>query len=521
MSADYKRNNLWHKGLLILCVPLLFELVLVSSVWSLFSQSESKAGDIAESRQLLIEVGSLSTHLVQAASNVMAFCFTGGDNYRTDYNSDVALVQNALHEIKSFPPRPERARYLNALETQTATILKALAERSELKESGHLGFATVFSGMDELEQGFLSFKQAVTSLGQHERQQLGGQSLVQQQIVGFLKLVLILAVVVSILITALLAIYFYRQIVSRMAVLEENGRRIGSRSPLLPVMDGDDNFAQVDRTLHNAAASLSLAENEKQRMISMMGHDLRTPLTSVQITLALLSEGAYGDLDKDGVDRLQRAESNLGELINMISDFLDLQRSSGDAMKLRRETVDIKELVAGVTEKLADIGERKGVRLEVRGKPVSMRVDKTLLERALQNVIGNALKFTARDSTVAVSVNVGQDGALAVIEVADQGPGIAEADLEKIFEPYVQASVAPGSGAQPASTTAPVPAPGTTASTSPSTGLGLAIARKFIVLHGGTIEAHNNVPPPGACFVIKLPLQQQTDESHFGALTTG
>lgn len=509
MSADYKRNNLWHKGLLILCVPLLFELVLVSSVWSLFSQSESKAIDIAESRQLLIEVGSLSTHLVQAASNVMAFCFTGGDNYRTDYNNDLAAVQNAVREIESFPPKPERARYLRALEKQTATILKALDERKQLKESGRLGFATVFSGMDELEQGFLSFKQAVTNLGQHERQQLGGQSQVQQQIVGFLKLVLILAVVVSVLITAMLAVYFYRQIVARMAVLEENGRRIGSRAPLLPVMAGDDNFAQVDKTLHSAAESLSLAEKEKQRMISMMGHDLRTPLTSVQITLALLSEGAYGDLDKDGVDRLQRAESSLGELINMISDFLDLQRTSVDTITLRREDVNLYELVDGVVEKLADIGVRKGVRIDVRAEPAEARLDKILLERVLQNVIGNALKFTARDSTVAVSLRLEDEGRFAVIEVADQGPGIAEADLQRIFEPYVQAS-APADRDAPASTASTAPS---TASTAPSTGLGLAIARKFVALHGGTIEARNNVPPPGACFVIKLPLHQQTDQT--------
>ena len=205
----------------------------------------------------------------------------------------------------------------------------------------------------------------------------------------------------------------------------------------------------------------------KTALLRAVSHDLRSPLTAILASAGAL---ANDNLQLDTVDRHELAQAIREEaerLDHVVGDLLDLSRLQAGAVEPHRELWSADELVA---QALAG-SERVQVELDENAPPV--RVDGPQVERALSNLIDNALKFSPPDSPVVVRV---EHGATELrIHVVDHGPGVRGADRARLFEPFR------GEG----------------------TGLGLAIARGFAEVNGGAVWAQDD--PTGGHFVLALP----------------
>jgi two-component system sensor histidine kinase KdpD len=224
------------------------------------------------------------------------------------------------------------------------------------------------------------------------------------------------------------------------------------------------------------AEALRRSDELKTALLRSVSHDLRTPLTSVMAAGAALGSPTLTDAERAELSDAVVAEGN--RLSRLVENLLDLSRLEAGKAEPHREPVDLAEVLEAARDSIATGGEI--VRLSVDADLPTLSADAAQLERAFANLLENGVRHGAGRP---VSAHCRRVGSLAVVRVVDQGPGIPEAEWERIFEPFYRAN----GGAEQA-----------------GTGLGLAIAKGFIEANGGEI-AVESLPAQGTSFVVSFP----------------
>lgn len=225
-------------------------------------------------------------------------------------------------------------------------------------------------------------------------------------------------------------------------------------------------------------------ERLKQEFVSMVSHDLRTPLTSVQGTLSLLEEGLYGELTETGVKRVGTAVTSIDRLINLINDLLDIEKLEAGKLAMDPKSTSATEIIERSVESVRGFAEQHGVLLEALPSDLHVLADCDRLVQVLVNLLSNAIKFSPEGATVTVAA-LRQDK-FAEFTVADRGRGIPPSHVEAIFERFKQVKSADGARKK-------------------GTGLGLAISKAIAEAHGGTIGVKSE-EGKGSTFWFRIPL---------------
>lgn len=228
------------------------------------------------------------------------------------------------------------------------------------------------------------------------------------------------------------------------------------------------------------------AERERLRsaMLTSVSHDLRTPLASIIGSLSSLL--SYGERYDAGTRRelLATAQAEAERLDRFVGNLLDMTRLDAGAIAPKREAVEVGDLVSTTLRRAAPLVEGHTVSSTVpRGLP-ALQLDFVLAEQVLFNLLDNAAKYSPVGGGIEVVAR--QEGDRVEIVVRDEGPGIAESDLDRIFEKFYRADAGDRRRA--------------------GTGLGLAIARGFVEAMGGTLTARNRADRSGAEFLVSYPV---------------
>jgi heavy metal sensor kinase len=240
-----------------------------------------------------------------------------------------------------------------------------------------------------------------------------------------------------------------------------------------------DEVGHLARTLNAMLARIRIAVAQQRRLVDDASHELRTPLAAMrsEIDVSLRAD----DLEPAARVVLESVREEADRLARIVDDLLTLASSDQHGLTLTREEVDL----AGIAERAAagvgPLAARRSVAVDVAGDGGVVSADPERLRQALCNVIENAVKFSPPGAIVAVRAEA--NGAGARVTVSDDGPGIAIADRERIFERFFRADGARTRG---------------------GSGLGLAIAQEIVVAHGGQIRFEPR-EPRGSVFSIELP----------------
>ena len=245
---------------------------------------------------------------------------------------------------------------------------------------------------------------------------------------------------------------------------------------------GDDELARLGRSFNAMLGALAESQEQQRRLVADAGHELRTPLTSLRTNLELLVAASKPNAPslsaQDTAELHDDLRGQLDELTTLIGDLVELARQ--DAPQVVQEPLDLAE----VMERALDRARRRagGITFDVAIQPWTLLGDASALERAVLNLLDNAVKFSPPDGHVRVTLRPVGDGT-ALIEVADSGPGIADEDLPHVFERFYRSMAArqlPGSG------------------------LGLSIVWQAAQRHGGMAYAAH-APEGGALMTLRLP----------------
>jgi two-component system, OmpR family, sensor kinase len=291
-------------------------------------------------------------------------------------------------------------------------------------------------------------------------------------------MLLFIGAAASLAVSALLAWYLARPIRSlRWAFDAAASGRLDTR--VRPLMGGRrDELADLGRDFDRMAQQLQALVASQRRLLHDVSHELRSPLARVQAAIGLARQ------DPRRLEAsLERIEREITRVDLLVGELLTLARLETGAAKAALQPVDLADLVASIGEDARFEAEASGrrVRLELPSSSAWVRGSPELLHRAVENVVRNAVKYTALDTEVAIELR--SDGSRAALSVADRGPGIPEGELGKVFQPFYRVAGNARDGF----------------------GLGLAIAQLAVAAHGGTIRAAN-APEGGLRVAIELPL---------------
>jgi two-component system sensor histidine kinase GlrK len=254
---------------------------------------------------------------------------------------------------------------------------------------------------------------------------------------------------------------------------------------------GPRDLEQLGERIDWMRTRLVEVDQEKNRFLRHISHELKTPLTAIREGAELLNEEVVGHLNAQQAEIAAILRDNTLQLQKLIENLLDFNMASSQAAMLRIEAVGLRGLIYNVLSdhKVAVLSRQ--LVLDLLLDEVEIQGDRAKLQTMVDNLVSNAIKYSPEKGRLRVRLQA-RDGQ-AVVEVADSGPGIPEQERRRIFDAFYQGSNVSNGHVR-------------------GTGLGLSIAREYAQAHGGYIEVIGR-DAPGACLRVVLPLQQAEEKS--------
>ena len=273
--------------------------------------------------------------------------------------------------------------------------------------------------------------------------------------------------------------------VDRLTEATEHVARTGELRPI--EVQGTDELARLATSFNSMLTALARSQEHQRRLIADAGHELRTPLTSMRTNIDLLSQvfGAGSEhapkiSDADRAELIADVRAQMEELSVLVGDLVELSRDAKP--QAAPEPVNLGDVVRQAVDRVRRRAPQ--LKFDIQVQPWFLEGDPATLERAVTNLLDNAAKWSPENGTVTVRLSDG------LLQVADQGPGIAEEDLPHVFERFYRS---------------------TEARTMPGSGLGLAIVRQAAENHGGRVAAAR-APSGGALLGLWLPGRPTEDD---------
>lgn len=590
--------KLTNQGFILVLIPLAVQVAFLVAFFCMLQQAENEINQEQQARDMVTSLNHIARTILASSAGVTLQTPDGGtvgDGFRPSTPGD-SLPREFAKLRRLSVGHPEQIKAIEHLEVTWRESWHAMKEIKNYAKSGE-NF-TVLAKVAKLQVKLQSVYRAIEACAVYFEQLQAQGPVVQEELRQQQKMALLAFLLVDVAMALGLCIYFSKQTGSRLKTLMQNARSLVIGKPIEGRLTGNDELAELQRTLiqmadslvqarqkeraildnagdvicsldgnssivttNNAAQKLwgfseddllgrrlaelidpadwdvtrqklaeikktgqaqdiensvvtasgaalamlwniNWSESEKSyfcvahditarrqlerlklEFMSMITHDIRSPINSVQAFLSMLAEKFYGELNEKGMNRLKSLEESVNLVSRLISDLLDLEKAESGMLVLEPVDAISTHIIASSIDVVRSMAERKQVAVSQKGNAFDLFVDQNRMIQVLVNLIANAIKFSPAGTTV--SVECRQEGKEAVFVVADQGPGIKPEHQARIFDRFEQIV---GRG-----------------KTSAGSGLGLAIAKAIVEKHNGRIALESD-GEHGSTFVVRLPI---------------
>lgn len=264
-------------------------------------------------------------------------------------------------------------------------------------------------------------------------------------------------------------------------------RRLGAGQFRVPVsVAGPEDLQQLGDRLEWMRRQLLDLEEQKNRFLRQVSHELKTPLTALREGAELLSESAVGPLNAEQREIAEILRHNSIELQKLIEGLLSFGASQFRKVTVELEPVEIRRIVERVTSDHMLTAKARGITFETDVEDVMLAADPEKLRVIVDNLVSNAVKFSPAGGRIRIEGRL--DGSTLTLDIQDEGPGIPPAERTRIFDPFYQ-------GTQPG------------AARIRGTGIGLSVVKEYVFAHGGSVEVLDG-EPAGTRMRVRLPIEQ-------------
>jgi CheY-like chemotaxis protein/nitrogen-specific signal transduction histidine kinase len=256
----------------------------------------------------------------------------------------------------------------------------------------------------------------------------------------------------------------------------------------LSVLRGHAALRRSQLALAEQAEQLRSADRRKDEFLATLAHELRNPLAPIRTGLDLLGKSRDGQSTERALEIMDR---QLKHMVRLIDDLLDVSRITQGRLELKRARIELGTVIDAALESSRPHFERNRheLRVHIEDRTLLLDADLTRMAQVVSNLLHNASKYTPAGGVIEISA--ARQGALAVIEVRDNGIGIPQAQLAEVFEMFSQVNR-------------------TMERSQGGLGIGLALVRKLVEMHSGSVTAHSPGPGQGSTFTLRLPIADAT-----------
>ncbi|HIA51901.1 MAG TPA: HAMP domain-containing histidine kinase [Candidatus Melainabacteria bacterium] len=482
MSFNPSRFSLSQQMTAVIGVALAFQLAFVGSLAYAHFQLEKELEAEAHSKKLVSAGNALISTILRLATNMGFYQFNKEESFKRSFDKDMRELSKRSEELGNLrldsKDQPEVNMMLKNLDEafklfqEVQNIFNSSDE--EGKKFAVLQISKQARSLYKVNDEFLARQEAKSVA--HQKREAEMRVWVNSIIYGGLT--------INIALVLGLLFFFTSRTTKRFDTLSNNIVALGAGKDIPTQLGGADELAMLDNVVHAVSKALQEAERAKQEVLAMVTHDLRSPLTSLQLTLNLLASGSMDNSSEKARNMLSRADSSVGKLIQLINDLLDIDKIESGRFSLDIQEVEDASIIAQAVELIQHSADARKITIESRPENIDVNCDEERIIRVITNLLSNAIKFSPDNSTVTVSTST--EGNMILFQVKDQGRGMPPGEEGRIFERYHQVNSANEVERK-------------------GSGLGLTICKALIEAHNGTIGATSK-EGEGSTFWFRIPI---------------
>ncbi len=499
MRFDLKIRQI---GLILVSVPLVFELLFVALLTYSVRRAEGEIKRQELARDIVYCASSISTYAAQCGVNVGGYSISHSDYFKNQYQENETMMMRTFDQLERLladdPKQLSRAREARLSAQEGAKLLHGLlpiidrgyGTGEDLDAHGRL--ASIQKIIDNLRSKLKSISNdEVANAQDSPRKEAIFRRLAQSFLVA--------GILANIVIAIGLAFFFAKSIASKINCISDNAARVPRGEPLSAPLVGSDEISHLDHIFHNMVDELDAARKMQQYLIAMVSHDLRSPLTSLQAVLVLLSVGAGGELPEAAQKKVEMALRDLDRLIKLTNDLLDTERLASGQLQLKYCRCLLSDVIEEALASVSTYAQQYKISLSVDDAETNETMNLTVdmdperIGQVLTNLLTNAIKYSPANTSVQVSASraTGSTRAEFVkVMVMDEGRGVPREFQSSIFEKFQQVEESDSSvlGGK---------------------GLGLAICKSIVEQHSGQIGVLSR-GGQGSIFWFEIPIKAKT-----------
>lgn len=481
--------KLSQKGLLVIGIPLVFELIFIATLFVLLAQAADEIAQESKSKMFIADVQRFNTLFKDTVLTATLYAKTKNLPMGQHLSSLPAEMRKDLEHLKenAHGNKPEQA-LLDKVGVLLARLENYLLQVKGIFDRGGREFSLIRAGDLIQEAGYIvqETNSCLDQIVVLESESLKGSHAMAATARSNVALVLVIGVVLSVLVAVWMSLYFTRGTTVRLQTVMENMLRMAKRQPLAPPIAGSDEIGELDKFFHHMAAELSELDRLKRDLFAMASHDLRTPLTSLLMYFESYKDGVYGPVTPAAAERVDGLERSVKRMVRLIADLLDLEKLEQGKLEVELKTTGLAQVLQESVASVRDLAEHRLIDLAVPETTVELMADSERLTQVLVNLLSNAIKFSPQGSNIYIGVEAVPDSSMVRVSVKDEGAGIPADKQHLVFERYKQMENI-GMGKRS------------------GTGLGLPICKEIVQLHHGEIGI-DSVPGQGSTFWFTVPV---------------
>ncbi len=491
-----RRSKLLHQAMLLVAIPLIFEIGFVALLSHMVAGLESTVVKEANAKDAVAVLTGFMRKTVALQILMVESRLIGDAEYDAGLAKMTAAIKQDSLALKTVVKSDRQASVIctNLLKhvDRLVRLLPQLKEAVNVEE-GNYFFAQFLRDKDFWTEVLFNTKKVeeyAQELIDYYSRTIDETRPLEARSRQELKQAILIMLMFNVVIAIGLAANFSRTSAKRLAILMNNVKRFGRGEREFDKLDGEDEIAELDMSFQSMADARYRAEQARRDMVAMVSHDLRTPLCGCLGYLTLTTEGVYGQLPQQLLSVLTKMECELERMMRLTNDLLDIEKIESGALVLEQTESELSDIVDPSMIAVRGIAELKEVAVMSEFDPyLLVRCDQNRIIQVLVNLLSNSVKFSP--SGKCVKLVVSQNSAETRFEVHDEGPGIPAEKQAEAFERFKQLDQKE-------------------ITRKAGSGLGLTICKAIIDAHGGTIGV-TSTPGNGACFWFTLRNSAVTD----------
>ncbi|MBY0552716.1 MAG: HAMP domain-containing histidine kinase [Candidatus Obscuribacterales bacterium] len=489
------RLSLLQKLLLFILVPIGIEIVFLSGALWLFHQAEMEVKQEARLNTVSTLVEQLIHSLYGAGSDIITIATLGPDAGEESFRRYTSRATECLSSLANVTAGdPEERVLVEKLAQSCTSTLKILEQSHDAVLDGPHGLMFIKGHRltRQIERLTRDTVERIAKLKEIEAARKGSLPFSKGRTKYRLQALLWIATLFNVALGISLAVFMTRSLTSRLSVMLENTSRVVSRQELLPLVGGSDELSQLDLSMHETAQQLKQGdarqkelEESRKQFVAMIGHDLKNPLHFIQLSLSALSQSHVNAASPEGQQSIAQCAEEIQRLVSLTNDLIWAAKADTESFELILEQTQVWTIFERSVRTVQSLADSRGVKLEVEPSDEEAFVDRDRMIQVFVNLLSNAIQ--ASKSGAVVKLVARRENQTIFLDVVDQGSGIPEAALSRIFERFYRVTNANEGNREGA-------------------GLGLAICQSIVKAHAGEIAAYN-LAEGGCLFRVTLPLE--------------